>query len=213
MTLQIVDLSGDGNQPTSPDMRLAANAGVGGALVKLSGGKSYANPDHPSQTAACAGAGLPDGDYHFMLEDGHSGTWREEADFFLSLHQRDTPFALDWERDGWSRSDVLNWLEYASGHLQRSSGLYLNQDFAYRYDVAHEPAFAKYWLWLADWTPPADLLAPWHEIGLWQYRSDGSIPGIGPVDQNLFFGSTDDFRNLGKARPAMLSPVVTERYN
>lgn len=216
--LRIVDISGDGNQPANPDMQAAARAGVAGAMIKLGGGQSYANPDHPTQALACNQAGVPSGDYHFMREDGHAGTWRVEADHFLFVRStagRDVPFALDWERDGWTRADVLNWLDYTSGHLQRASGIYLNQDFAYRYDVAHEPAFARYWLWLADWTPPADLLAPWREIGLWQFTSQSNVAGIGPVDENMFSGTADDFRNLGSFADAagLLDPVVTERYD
>jgi GH25 family lysozyme M1 (1,4-beta-N-acetylmuramidase) len=57
---------------------------------------------------------------------------------------------------------------------------YTNPDFLSRY---YDSSTRKYDLWLADWRPFADLGRPAEGQGIWQYASDGSIPGIiGKVD-------------------------------
>jgi hypothetical protein len=48
-------------------------------------------------------------------------------------------------------------------------------------------------LWLADWTPPADLPKPWKRWTIWQHVVKPAVPGGPPIDHDVFEGTAEDW--------------------
>ncbi len=68
-----------------------------------------------------------------------------------------------------------------------------------------DPEWTRYPLWLADYTPPANVPAPWSRYTFWQYTSgaqgsDYGAPG-GKMDLNQFDGSLQDLYNFAHYTP------------
>jgi hypothetical protein len=65
----------------------------------------------------------------------------------------------------------------------------------------NDPALARFPLWWASYADPMrPTPKPWTETAVWQFTSDGLVPGTtGRIDLNWFLGdSIDGFRALGK---------------
>jgi GH25 family lysozyme M1 (1,4-beta-N-acetylmuramidase) len=83
---------------------------------------------------------------------------------------------------------VEAWLRYADGRAARATRFYTNRYWAQDHGMVANPFIAGHPLWLAgyqDAQPPT--IAGWTgPYVLWQYTSEGSVPGIaGNVDLNV----------------------------
>lgn len=227
MTLQFTDISGDGNQPANPDFIRARDlGGIDGSWLKASGAASYQNPDLETQEAAIVAADLPYGLYHLALEPRRPQRGpKAEADYFHGIcGGRDVPICLDWEYDGWDQRDGLAFLTRIEELRNRTPWVYLNEYFSNRYGVT-DTAYARYPLWLASWVKgnnppdPPGLPVPlyaWRNApgqpAMWQFTSQATVPGIGAVDKNLYWGTADDFRNSGKGVSASTGAIAARTY-
>jgi GH25 family lysozyme M1 (1,4-beta-N-acetylmuramidase) len=50
-------------------------------------------------------------------------------------------------------------------------------------------------LWLADWTPPADLPKGWDRWTIWQNEVKDIAPGV-PIDHDVFAGTAEDWTRI-----------------
>lgn len=123
----------------------------------------------------------------------------EEARFLLQLldgRELDMPVVFDWEtvsseeaRTANMDNGVLNACALAFCREMEAAGydavVYFNLDLAKnRYDLLGIQQ-AGHGFWLALYS---DSLRYAYEVRMWQYTSDGSVPGIkGRVDLNLYF--------------------------
>jgi lysozyme len=181
------------------------NAGIPAAPY-LFGYPLPSDPKHPGRGpeeqaralhAACRGLGSQDGDLPPVLDIEWPPHFEKD---------KGTSKILDrwtkWNVDG---ASIVAWSLACLAELERLFG---RTPIVYTYphfwaslgEAGKNPAFAKYPLWIAnythlkDWMPPEGakpiVPAPWTDWTLWQFSADGSgvrIPGIPacPLDRNV----------------------------
>lgn len=135
-----VDVSS--HQPTG-----FGTSGLDFAVIKITEGTTYTNPNWVGQRTTARNAGLVTGFYHF----GRPGSMTEQADFFLSkiaLVPGDF-LAFDWEDIGVSCAQKDAWIRYVQG---RAPGhrviLYCDKEYWLHRDTT---SFAGDGLWIADY--------------------------------------------------------------
>lgn len=135
-----------------------------------------------------------------------------------------------WTQWAVSADSIATWTLACLDHLER---LFKRVPIVYTYpnfwaslgEAGKNPAFAKYPLWIANYTHPNEWLppdgakpivpAPWTDWTLWQFSADGSgirIPGIPacPLDRNTVRGGAT-LGALRLARPVDL--IVRDTVN
>ena len=148
--------------------------------------------------SGAAEAGLQVGVYFFSQAISEEEAI-EEARFLLQLldgRELDMPVVFDWEtvssedaRTANMSKATLNACALAFCREIEAAGydamVYFNQDLArWKFDLLAIQQ-AGYDFWLAMYS---DSLRYAYQVRMWQYTSDGSVPGIkGRVDMNLYF--------------------------
>jgi GH25 family lysozyme M1 (1,4-beta-N-acetylmuramidase) len=199
VTVLVVDLSS--NNPHPIDYPAVRQAGVGGAIIKLTeggGATAYVNPYATVDLDGFRSVGLPVAGYHFLqpttpvaeqlglLEGNLHGVGMVWVD--SELQEGPWPSVTNATR---AMCDAI-----AAAGLR--AGLYSSPSFLSH--LAGAPW--GYPLWLADYGVPSPPMAS----ALWQYTDAGTIAGIGgKVDLSRFFGTGAELASLF-ARPAP-SPV------
>lgn len=145
---------------------------------------------------SCIAAGLDVGIYYFSQAITPEEA-KEEANHTLKLlgdYAPEYPIFYDWEpvTDAVARTDTITMSEVTAcaktfcetiekaGH---EAGVYFNLSMASGYYYLYD--LMGYDFWLAEY---AEIPSFPHTIQLWQYTSEGSVPGISTtVDMNLSF--------------------------
>ena len=195
----------------SVDWAAAKGGGIGFAYVKATQGTTFEASTFATNWAGTKAAGIRRGAYHFFNPtlDGVA-----QADWFLSkvgtLEPGDLPPALDIEcPDGDSAC-----LGYAggSGDAPASAIAQRAHDFVVTVQQAtgRTPViytFVSYFssnaidtsgvaddvLWIANYGVSCPTIpSPWSASRFWQYTYDATVPGIGSVDGDVFFGTEED---------------------
>lgn len=191
----LVDLSN--NNPAPLDFRAMRKAGVYGALLKVSEGRSFVDQTFKGRAEAARQAGVRVGGYHFARPAGDP---LEQATLFAHnlgrVQRRDLHPALDLEVNDnhLSPAELYAWARSFGSHVHAMTGARV---LWYTY-----PAFlaAQHWtrtlesgagLWIAAYGPndghdhgvAAVDLKPWRRCVAHQYTSVGRIAGVnGNVD-------------------------------
>lgn len=135
-----VDVSG--YQPTG-----FGTTGLDFAIIKITEGLTYTNPNWTGQRATARKAGLVTGFYHF----GRPGNQADQAAFFLSkiaLEPGDF-LAFDWEDTGVSCAQKDAWIKYVQDRVPGHRViLYCNKEYWLNRDTT---SFAGDGLWIADY--------------------------------------------------------------
>lgn len=161
------------------------------AIIKVTGGTSYVNPNWKSQLASARAAGTRVGFYHFVRDNGQTNTTSEaEAEFFLShvrtmIGPKDI-VVMDWEGNNvadtaWAK----RWLDRVAAILARKPLVYMNKSVASSYNWT-AVASAGYRLWLAwyynndvrnGYAPPGPqpTVPYWGKPVIWQYTQNGRL--------------------------------------
>jgi lysozyme len=137
----------------------------------------------PSQTTAAAEA-----DYFLaivqpLLEPGDS-VWLDQED--ERFHGNASPWSLEW-------------LERVEDELGFRPGIYTYPAYITERSL-NDPRLAKYPLWWASYAEPMrPTPRPWTSTAVWQYTSDGLVPGTtGRIDLNwLLADDIQAFLDLG----------------
>ena len=161
---------------------------IDGVMLRVLGsknGKPYSDPQFERNYAACARLGLPAGGYYYTCAVTQRQTEEELAALKTALRGKtfQLPLAIDVE-DPRLRSLApakLSALVARAADRIETWNLYA---MVYTYTnfadtaLAAQP-LAPYDLWLADYRGKR----PARRHGMWQYTSQGKLPGIsGPVD-------------------------------
>jgi GH25 family lysozyme M1 (1,4-beta-N-acetylmuramidase) len=187
-----IDIS---NHQRAVDHKAVADAGYAFVIAKATEGTGYRDPWYPANRDGSLAAGLTFGAYHW-LKPGPSA--RAQADAFLAYTERGEGcrlVVLDAEEAGITDAQVVDWCRivrdacpgtevviYCGAYTdprQRSSGWL---DFV--------PWLAAYPT-TAEHPDPAGLRlpvapGPWGRWTLWQYTSNGRVPGVaGRCDVNV----------------------------
>jgi GH25 family lysozyme M1 (1,4-beta-N-acetylmuramidase) len=174
------------------------------AFVKATEGTGYTNPYFASDWSASGAVGLYRGAYHFARPALPLDTAIAQARYFVSRTGSmngalDLPGVLDLETTGGlGQADLANWTRTWLAEVTRLTGkppiVYTGYYF-WRDSLGNPTDIgANYRLWLPSYPSNPDsttfkplVPAGWSTWTFWQYRSDGSVPGIsGGVDMNRF---------------------------
>lgn len=104
-----------------------------------------------------------------------------------------------WQRDKYARilfDFVTHLLEHAPTRLP---ALYVSPAFwtqlAPYLGAERLAVVTSLPLWLADWTPPADLPKGWDRWAIWQDEVKEVAPGVA-IDHDIFEGTAEDWRRI-----------------
>lgn len=211
----------------SIDWAAVKASGQSFAFIKATEGTGYTNPYFASDWSGSGAAGLYRGAYHFARPALPLSTAVDQARYFVSRTGSMTGAAdiggvLDLETTGGlGQADLANWTRTWLAEVQRLTGKapMIYTGYYFWQDSLGNPADigARYRLWLPSYpaNPESTTFRPlvpagWNNWTFWQYRSDGSVPGIsGEVDMNRFCCDLGSLAALGGGGANAGSPFGT----
>lgn len=171
---------------------------VDGVIIRAGYGQNNIDAKFERNIKECNKHGIPCGVYWFSYAYTEEMA-RKEAEYCLTAikpYKVELPVCFDFEYDsveyaqkngvGIGKS-LATALCHAFCGVVESAGYYAmnytNRDYLNRY---FDESTLKYDLWLAAWpTQPDPKNPPRKDVGIWQYTSKGSVPGItGNVDMD-----------------------------
>jgi GH25 family lysozyme M1 (1,4-beta-N-acetylmuramidase)/biotin carboxyl carrier protein len=181
------------------------------AVIKATGGHSYANEHLHAQMRHARARGMEVGFYHYMFEGSYGtpqtpsgGDVLREANNFIQavelVRQPGDTLWLDVEEygktvgyTGYLGDWCVQFCDMVGAHFGCMVGIYTATWFLLPNGMQGDTRLTRYPLWFASWQdePPAPVyLKPWTGMSMWQFNADG-------VDKDLFYGSRADWRALG----------------
>ncbi|MGA8170376.1 MAG: GH25 family lysozyme [Methylocystis sp.] len=186
------------------DWQAAKDAGVAFAFIKASEGGDAADAKFLRNWEGARAAGIPRGAYHFVYwcRQPHEEIGNFES--IVPVEANALPPVLDVEATPTSRTckrtlyreevlaDMRKMLEEMERHYGKKPIIYSSVDF-YQ-SILHSNALAEYPIWVRSTKYHPTVRYGDRKWTFWQYRSDGSVPGIpGSVDQNTFHGTQEQW--------------------
>ena len=196
------------------DWNAVAGSGVKFVWIKATEGGDHVDERFQANWQGAKLAGIPHGAYHFMYwcrKPIEEATWFEEN---VPVEADALPPVLDVEPTPDSRTcrrhlerdqtvaDMKVVLEEMERHFGKRPVIYTSIDF-YR-SILGGGAFADYPIWVRSTKHNPAQPYGGRDWKFWQYRADGTVPGIdGYVDRNVFYGDHDQWQAfLDGPRPA-----------
>jgi GH25 family lysozyme M1 (1,4-beta-N-acetylmuramidase) len=182
------------------DWTLVAGAGYSFAIIKATEGRTHSGSRkvkgrHYTEvwSRLAMEQGMDVGHYHFARPDLDEGDPTKEANHFLSYtngtpHTMRPALDLEWKGGGLDAEQMtdwaLEWLQRVRDRRGIAPMIYLNPSWMRR-RVNWEDLLG-YPLWLAHYTSKPEPSTPdGTDYAIWQYTSEGEVPGIrGDVDLN-----------------------------
>ena len=176
-------------------------------IAKATEGIGYVDPSWTTNRTAAPAAGVRVGGYHYARPDlnGTISGATGEADWFVSQLDLQPGMlipALDLEvSGGLSVANLTAWVKAWLGEVTLKAGvapmIYVSPSFwrTYLGDSAWFAQNGYKVLWIAHWTSASQPTVPASNWGgrswtFWQYRDDGTVPGIsGAVDHDRYNGT------------------------
>jgi lysozyme len=166
------------------------------AYAKATEGEAFVDPDFVKNWEGIKQSGMKRGAYHFYVAQDNGKT---QAQHFLSVVKdwdESTDLAPVIDLEGSSiggmtvedyQNNVLSWLNTVEEKLGVAPVIYTDNPFATQF--LNNEAFAKYKLWIAQYTDAKEPEVPalWKEKGwyMWQHESKGDVKGVeGSVDED-----------------------------
>lgn len=168
---------------------------VDGVIIRAGYGQGNHDVQFERNISECNRLGIPCGVYWFSYAYSEEMA-RKEAEYCLKAikpYRVELPVCFDFEYDSVAKSKVIINKTLATKLVHAFCGTieaagyyamnYTNKDYLSRY---FDESTLKYDLWLAAWSTKPDLkYPPRKDVGIWQYSSKGSVPGInGNVDMD-----------------------------
>jgi hypothetical protein len=142
-------------------------------------GECYEDYQFENNVAGAKAAGIPWAFYWFFRPNHNA---QKQAEYFGSLV--DNKYCPDIEYDLWCDIEVDGGADRVLEFCRRCAdyaytGIYTNPNTILYKLTGDKKPLAAFPLWLADWTPPANVPAPWTEYLIWQYavKQDGKEYG------------------------------------
>lgn len=193
---------------TEVDWVQARASGVSFAFIKATEGGDFFDPMFDSHWSGAKRAGVRRGAYHFFYFCRPAA---EQARWFIRNVPRDAsalPHVLDMEWNPHSptctkrpdgatvRAEAEIFLRILERHYGRRPIVYTTVDF-FRETGIGSLGGTEFWLRSVAGHPSA--VYPGARWTFWQYTGTGIVPGIaGPVDINVYRGSTDAWLTWGR---------------
>ena len=190
MTLAI-DIS---NNNGVVDLSYCHDAGVEIAVAKATEGVNFHDDFYYRNVAHAHSSGIHVGAYDFARPSANTGAQEAKA-FLAEIAGGETVdfVALDMEDDRVSPTAglaafALDWWECVRENFSRPIYLYTSHGYALAHDLLNHPELGGFRLWIASWsvTQPTSL-SGWDRIGAWQFTDEGYTPGVGRVDQSIWY--------------------------
>ena len=198
------------------DWQAVHDSGVRFAWIKATEGGDVVDSKFQANWEGARAAGIPRGAYHFMF---WCRPWQEEVNWFIKNVPAEPdalPPVLDVEATPQSKmckrtlerdktiADMRQILQELERHYGKRPVIYSSVDF-YQ-SILYDGALSEYPIWVRSTKyHPAVRYGNrhWH---IWQYASDGSVPGIrGAVDRNAFYGSEGDWRRWLRGEDSLVA--------
>ena len=170
------------------------NAGIDFVMARSGygrGGAEQVDTMFHSHIEGAQSAGLHTGVYHYSYAESPEDAITE-AEFCLGIikgYQFTYPIAFDIEDNSMKKLNKRTLTDICKAFCNRieQAGyyacIYANLDWLQNY-LYQDELLKDYDLWLAEW----NTNSPTYSCGIWQYSSQGSVPGIsGRVDLNLAY--------------------------
>ena len=169
------------------DWAKAKDAGVQFAIIRAGSinnttGVCYTDDQYHANVAGCYGVGIPYAAYWFFRPN-HSAA--RQADYFLNLADSSGVSVQLWcDVETAGRASVVKDF-CARLSTTWKVGIYSNPN-TIKYLLTGDKAWmSQYPLWLADWTPPANVPAPWSSYLIWQYGVEPDGPEYGAQSASI----------------------------
>lgn len=179
-------------------------AGKSFAMIRVSDGTGFNDPNFATYWANAKAAGLTVGAYQFFRP---SQDPIAQADLIVNKIQAagftatDIPPVIDVEvTEGYSASTIMSrvnsWLSRVQSRTGRQPFLYTSPGFWS--SLGYPTPSPLPYLWDAHWGASCPTVpSPWGRLRIWQYSDSGSVSGIsGAVDLDLYNGSLTELRSL-----------------
>ncbi len=171
---------------------------IGFAFIKATEGEGNVDNQFRRNWLQAEQQNICKGAYHFFIA-GKSGR-RQAANFIeiVNLKKGDLPPVIDIEKTfGVSpieiKKEVANWLTVVENYYHVKPVIYTNIDF---YNTYLKNDFDDYPVWIAHYLQPVNPRID-HKWIFWQHSESGRVNGIkAPVDFNVFYGDSSDFKDL-----------------
>lgn len=171
---------------------------IGFVFIKATEGISIVDEQFRRNWLETEAQNIPKGAYHFFIATRNA---KKQADNFIQmvdLKPGDMPPVLDVEKSlGVSVSQMQKGVKIWLDEVEKQYGvkpiIYTNIDF---YEHYFQTGFENYPLWIAHYLQPQKPRIERKWI-FWQHSEKGRVDGIkAPVDFNIFYGDSIDFRKL-----------------
>jgi lysozyme len=186
------------------DAEKAKAAGAAFAFIKASQA-TFTDPLFSTHWSKGKAAGLLRGAYHYL---DYTKPARDQASYFaalLKVSPGELPPVVDFEQRRTDNNPAVARAFLRDFLAQMSSFgftpiIYTSNGFWSEYGDKADPTWAKYPLWIAQYTtaPAPTVPLPWTRWTFWQYTSKGSGPSYGTeslsLDLNHFNGSLNELR-------------------
>jgi lysozyme len=180
------------------------SAGKQFAIIRVSDGTGYHDPNFAANWKGAKAAGLVVGAYQFFRPNQDPTA---QADYMLSqltsvgFGAGDIPPVVDVEvMDGATAATVIahvnTWLQHIKTKTGRLPAMYSS---ARVWTLLGNPTPSPLpYLWDAQWTTSCPTLPPaWGRLRFWQYADDGKVAGISDnVDLDVYNGTLSELRGL-----------------
>lgn len=237
MQPNVIDMYHGDNREAIPNFAMMKIAGVWGIIHKITQGSHYIDPKASDRIKAAQDAGLLVGGYCFLdATDGET-----QADFYLDRLNAILPHALpdagflnaaDYEKlnnDTASLKQLYDFMSFVdkngpAGHLSVCYSSDLIRETLLPPKGGHvdtsmvgvDNFMAQHRLWLAEYGPHENIPWPWNidwkTAWLWQYKANGTVPGIiGQTDLNFYAGTNAQLIQEWKAGPIGLSNPANQQ--
>ncbi len=201
--------------------------GVRFAMVKCGNGNDKPDPCFRKNVDGAKAAGIFVGAYHFTYPLPHIDPAQAAQEHFAacgglgsSIGELPPACDLEWPPpEGWDehKCDAVQLRAWGLTYLREMRTLYGCTPLLYSYPwwlraagVAGDIAFANFDLWMADYSPPLDVPAPWSKASMWQVGGGKSLrlPGGAPVDEDAI--PDEDTLDALLSRVQPVSPIAAE---
>jgi lysozyme len=178
------------------DLGYCGDAGVGLVVIKATEGLNFHDDFYYRNLAHALAYGLWVGAYDFARPSSCTGAQEARAFLTGTNNGKDLAFvALDLEDDRVSPGAGLaafarDWYEHVQAYFPRPIYLYTSYGYALAHGLLNNPDLTVFRLWLASWSLTQPTCLPgWSRIGAWQFTAEGFTPGVGRVDQSIWYDS------------------------
>lgn len=200
--LRGIDVSN--HQGPSIDWGAVAGSGRSFAFIKASEDPAYRDPHFARNWGECQRVGMVRGAYCFAQPEqatpDQSVALLEQMLNTAGGLQVGDLVALDMEAGTGNLLEwVLDWCFECEGRLGVVPVIYSGHWFMEPHGL-ETSLLGRYPLWYASYqAEPPPPPAGWDRLAFWQFSASGTVPGVvGDCDEDVFYGSLEDLRRLGK---------------